>query len=261
MKILLKSDPSNSRVIEGLHNAAYDCGMTSLIWDESRKPSFDMVQEFEPDLVICVDCVEGQPIHSACQEKSIKLVSISPTKASADSLNHIHKSSADLIKCNHDKTKNLDIITISEKDNRQILKLLKLGLKCFSYENKLNTPCYLGLVTPQESHSLLCRAKMFFVFEEDWELICNCIASDCIPVLFNNTFGSGELPSLESQEEIELEIKKIQTEENYRLDTLAKCKELVFSGYTYHHRLSEIMTLVNRSDESKLVIEQMEKYK
>jgi hypothetical protein len=262
MKILIKADETNPRVMEGLHNAAFDSGFSSLIWNERTKPSFDAVHEFTPDLVICYGDTQGSAIESACNHYSVPLVNISPTKIEGDMLATFHKPSADLLKCNQDKSKENNIITLSEVDNRQILKLAKFGIKCFSYNNKLNSPSYLGVVSSEESHQLLCNSKMFFVFNDDWELMCNCIASDCIPILFNNSFVAEDiLPVFNSQQEIESGIEKIISDDDYTTEVVSKLRDLLFSGYTYHHRLSEVLSVADKKDECNLILERLGQYK
>jgi len=34
MRLLTKIDEENPRVMEGIHNAAFDCGFSTLIWNE-----------------------------------------------------------------------------------------------------------------------------------------------------------------------------------------------------------------------------------
>ena len=262
MKILIKLDENNARVMEGLHNAAFDCGFKSLIWDERTRPSFDVVAEFKPELVVCYGDTQGSAIESACKEYSVKIVNVSPTNISGDMLATFHKPSADLLKCNQNKEKENDIVTLSEIDDRQILKLAKMGIKCFSYKNKLNPPCYLGVVTSEESHELLCSSKMFFIFSDDSELMCSCIASDCIPMVINNKFlDAGIFPILDSQENLEAAINKISSDNEYRLNILREAKKFVFSSYTYHHRLSEVMQAAGKHDKSNLILERLEEYK
>ncbi len=262
MKILIKLDENNARVMEGLHNAAFDCGFKSLIWDERSRPSFDVVAEFKPDLVVCYGDTQGSAIESACEQYSVRIVNVSPTNTSEGMLGTLHKPSADLLKCNQDKEKENDIVTLSEIDNRQILRLAKIGIKCFSYKNKLNSPCYLGVVTSEESHELLCSSKMFFIFSDDWELMCNCIASDCIPMGINNKFLDADiLPVLDTQESLESAINKIRSDNEYRLNVLREAKKLVFSSYTYHHRLSEVMQVAGKHDKSNVILERLQEYK
>ena len=262
MRLLTKIDEENPRVMEGIHNAAFDCGFSTLIWNERAKPSFDAVCEFKPDLVVCNGDTEGSAIESACREYSVPLVNVSPTKISGDMLATFHKPSADLLKCKQDRQKEHGIIALSEVDDRQILKLAKLGIKCFSYKNKLNAPSYLGVVTSEDSHKLLCKSKMFFVFNDDWELMANCVASDCLPILFNNNFLNEDiLPVFTNQEQIENGIEKILKDDDYRLAAVKKAKEFLFSGYTYHHRLSDIMAIAEKEEESIKVLQKLEEYK
>ena len=262
MRILIKSDDSNARVMEGLHNAAFDCGFSSLIWNERSKPSFDTIHEFQPELVVCYGDTKGTAIQSACDANSIKLVNISPTKIEGDTLAAFHRPSADLLKCKQDKSKEHEIITLSEVENRELLKLAGVGIKCFSYENKLNSPCYLGTVTSQESHELLCSSKMFYIFGDDWELMCNCIASDCIPIVINNNFMPEDImPTLTNIDDVISQVNKISSQDSHRIDILKKCKQLLFSTYTYHHRLSEVMTIAGKEDSSKAILEKLDEYK
>ena len=103
---------------------------------------------------------------------------------------------------------------------------------------------------------------MFFVFNDDWELMANCIASDCLPILFNNKFLNEDiLPVFTNQEEIENGIETILRDDDYRLAVLKKAKELLFSGYTYHHRLSDIMNVAGKKEESSRVLQKLEEYK
>lgn len=262
MRILVKVDDENARVMEGLHNAAFDCGFTSLIWNERSKPSFDVVREFKPELVICYGSSRGSAIEAACKESSIDIVNVSPEEEACSVQFINHRPSADLLKCNQKKDKTNNIITLSEMDNRQILKISKLGLKCFSYNNRINLPCYLGTVTSEESHELLCSSKLFLLLSEDEELMCNCVASDCIPMFLGNGFFTRKvLDRYESQQEFEEQIQKLISDENYREAALKKAKEILFSNNTYHHRLSEIMEAVGKSDKAALILKRLEHYK
>ena len=262
MKILVKSNDENARVMEGLHNAAFDSGFTSVIWSERTRPSFDVVHEFNPDLVICYGDSADSAIEAACNQNSIELVNVSPEQERDGIPSIHHRVSADLLKCRQNKNKLHDIITLSEMQNRQILKISKLGLKCFSYNNRINLPCYLGTVTSKESHQLLCNSKMFLLLSEDEELMCNCIASDCIPMFLENGFLTENiLDKYNTQEGFESEIQRLASDEQYRLRVLGEAKEILFSNHTYHHRLSEVMKAVKKDDEAISILKRLEHYK
>jgi len=267
MRILVKSDDVNPRVMEGLHNAAFDCGFTSLIWNERAKASFDIVHEFNPDLVICYGSSAGSAIESACNNYSVDIVNVLSDEqaltSKEESLKAIcYKPSADLLKCDQDRTKEHDIITLSEMQNRQILKLSKLGLKCFSYNNRISLPCYLGTVTSEESHQLLCSSKMFLLLSEDEELMCNCIASDCIPMFLNNNFLTDDiLEGYRTQESFELGIQKVISDDEYRAGIVDKSRQFLFSNHTYHHRLSEVMKAIKKDEEATSILKRLEDYK
>ena len=92
--------------------------------------------------------------------------------------------------------------------------------------------------------------------------MCNCIASDCIPMFLENGFLTENiLDKYNTQEGFESEIQRLASDEQYRLRVLGEAKEILFSNHTYHHRLSEVMKAVKKDDEAISILKRLEHYK
>ena len=104
----------------------------------------------------------------------------------------------------------------------------------------------LGIGSPESIHAL--AEPMFF-------------SALGLLILGNGFFTRKVLDRYESQQEFEEQIQKLISDENYREAALKKAKEILFSNNTYHHRLSEIMEAVGKSDKAALILKRLEHYK
>jgi hypothetical protein len=246
-------------------------GMNIILWDKTRKPTFDMFEEQKPDYVILTrediqkDTIlainEFKPaviIYGVEAPDSIKqyvklvLVNDIVPKVIFNNIDHnkmiLHKA-ADTFRFppgTFDAQYETDIGYLSLSPNPKMVNVLSRDL--FMYKLKIlgdvsyPTPAYLGVIQPGKIASFLASTKIYL--DSDTDLLLECAAHKTF-VLSN--VANPLFPHYNNTKELFSLLNDFLPNERARRNITKKAHKAVISEHTYLDRVMELGAALQES--------------